>query len=114
MISSQIIVDVALNVNRIPENITWMATESTANTPQKATAMMINFWDPQDKAAMRIDLWTKEMMVNEMVDFYYQTMMGMADTFERSTNQDALATEMREFAHQFYKKFQEEQVKNNK
>lgn len=43
---------------------------------QKATAMCIAFWDKADKTALRIDLWTKEMMVDEMADFYYQMLMS--------------------------------------
>jgi hypothetical protein len=32
-----------------------------------------------EKAALRIDLWTKDMMVDEMADFFYQTLMTMAE-----------------------------------
>ena len=46
-------------------------------------------------------------MVDEMADFYFQTMMGMADSFQRSTGQTALVAEMKNFAQAFYKKFQE-------
>jgi hypothetical protein len=35
--------------------------------------MMLSFWDGSEKAALRIDLWTKDMMVDEMADFFYQT-----------------------------------------
>lgn len=111
MIESKITVDVLLDPNRVPQSISWAATESTANEPQKANAMMLNLWDGKDKTALRIDLWTKEMMVDEMADFYFQTMMGMADTFQRSTGQTELVNEMKAFAQQFYKKFQEIQMK---
>ena len=40
-----------------------------------------------------------------MADFYYQTMMTMADTFERATHQQELVGEMKDFATQFYNKF---------
>ena len=58
------------------------------------------------RAALRIDLWTKEMMVDEMADFYYQTMMTMADTFDRATHQQALVGEMKDFAKQFLQQVQ--------
>jgi gliding motility-associated protein GldC len=67
--------------------------------------MMLSLWDGEDKSAMRIDLWTKEMMVDEMADFYYQTLMGMADTFGRSTGQQDLVADMKNFAADFLKKF---------
>jgi hypothetical protein len=40
-----------------------------------------------------------------MADFYYQTMMTMADTFERATHQKELVGEMKDFAKGFYAKF---------
>jgi hypothetical protein len=45
------------------------------------------------------------MMVDEMADFYYQTMMTMADTFDRATHQTELVGEMKSFAKAFYTKF---------
>ena len=107
MKQSTITIGVELDENRIPEQIRWSATDSTAENMQDARAMMVSFWDAAEKAALRIDLWTKEMMVDEMVDFYYQTFMGMADSLQRSTGQDALVQEMKSFAQGFFKKFQE-------
>lgn len=98
----------------MPENISWSATESTMDASRTAKAMILGFWDGAEKTALRIDLWTKEMMVDEMTDFFYQTMMSMADTYHRATRSDALVAEMKNFAQTFYKKFQEEQLKNNK
>ena len=114
MDSSKITIDVLLDPQKVPQQINWSATDSTADEPQKARAMMVNFWDPQDKAALRIDLWTKEMMVDEMADFYFQTFMGMADTFQRSTGQTALVNDLKNFAQEFYKKFQASQITENK
>jgi cell division FtsZ-interacting protein ZapD len=54
------------------------------------------------------------MMVDEMADFYYQTMMSMADTYERATRQTELVKDMKRFAQEFYSKFQEIQMKENK
>ena len=73
MVQSNISIDVELDEERIPSNIQWQATESTANKPQQAKAMMLSFWDGADKSALRIDLWTQKMMVDEMADFYYAT-----------------------------------------
>jgi hypothetical protein len=54
------------------------------------------------------------MMVDEMADFYYQTLMGMADTFIRATQDQELANEMKDFAKSFYKKFRDSQIQKNK
>ncbi|MBD0331185.1 MAG: gliding motility protein GldC [Chitinophagaceae bacterium] len=112
MTRSSIIIDVDLNNNRVPENIEWRATESTVDTPQKAKAMMMAFWNGEEKTALRIDLWTQKMMIDEMADFYYQTLMTMADTFEKATRQKELTEDMKTFAKQFFYKFQQQQLKD--
>ena len=107
-------IDVELDENRIPLNIEWNATEGTSGNAQKAKAVMLSLWDGEEKTALRIDLWTQKMMVDEMTDFYYQTFMTMADTYLRATRQQELVDEMKKFAKDFYKKFQEIQQKENK
>jgi len=111
---STITIDVELDKDKVPKHISWKASDSTADTGQQSKAMMLSFWDGADKAAMRIDLWTKEMMVDEMADFYYQTIMTMADTFNRATKNTELVKDMKDFAGNFYKKFREQQQKENK
>ncbi len=94
-----------LDPNKIPQQILWEASDSTAAMKQKAKAMCLAFWDPEDKSALRIDLWTKDMMVDEMGDFFFQMLTTMADTFKRATNQDSLSDEMKAFAKNFVEKF---------
>lgn len=100
--------------NRVPDSILWSATDTSAENAQRAKAMMISFWDGAEKAALRIDLWTKDMMVDEMADFFYQTMMTMADTYGRATKYNEQVDEMKTFAKNFYEKFRERQLKDNK
>ena len=114
MNQSTIKIDVLLDPNRVPEQINWQASDSTAEHIQKAKAMCIAFWDGADKTAMRIDLWTKDMMVDEMADFYYQMLMTMADTFKRATQQEEISDDMKKFAKQFFEKFRATQLKEQK
>ena len=111
MQKSTITIDIILDPNKIPEQINWQATDSTADMKQKAKAMCLAFWDGADKIALRIDLWTKDMMVDEMGDFYYQMLMTMADTFNRATKQEGLSDEMKTFAKEFIEKFREWQFR---
>jgi len=111
MQKSTITIDVILDPNKIPEQINWEASDSTADMKQRSKAMCLAFWDAADKSAMRIDLWTKDMMVDEMGDFYYQMFMSMADTFKRATKQEALSEEIKTFAKGFINKFREELLK---
>jgi gliding motility-associated protein GldC len=114
MKKSSINIDVVLDDARVPEQITWNASDTTAEAINKAKAMMISFWDSADKTALRIDLWTKDMMVDEMADFYYQTFMTMAETFQRATQDAELVNDMKTFAKNFYAKFRDHQLKDNK
>jgi gliding motility-associated protein GldC len=114
MNKSTIKIDVVLDDNRVPEAIAWSASDTTIENSQKAKAFMLALWDGAEKTALRIDLWTKEMMVDEMADFFYQTMMTMADTYGRATNHPEMVDEMKKFAKEFYHKFQEKQLKENK
>src|SRR6478735_11702078 len=114
MEQSTITIDVQLDPDKVPQLISWKASASSAEEAQIAKAMMISFWDGTDKSALRIDLWTKDMMVDEMADFFYQTMMTMADTYGRATKQDETVDEMKKFAKNFYNKFREQQLKESK
>jgi gliding motility-associated protein GldC len=114
MQNSTITIDVQLDHQKVPQQISWRASDSTADRAQRAKAMMVSFWDGVDKTALRIDLWTKDMMVDEMADFFYQTITTMGDTYERATQNKELAVEMKNFAKDFYKKFRDSQLKTNK
>jgi gliding motility-associated protein GldC len=114
MNKSTITIDVMMDENRVPASIAWNATDTGAENAQKAKAMMVSFWDGAEKAALRIDLWTKEMMVDEMADFFYQTLMTMADTYGRATQYHEQVEEMKKFAIQFYEKFRAKQMKESK
>ena len=111
MNQSTIKIDVLLDPNKVPEQINWSATDSSAEMMQRAKAMCIAFWDGADKTAMRIDLWTKDMMVDEMGDFYYQMLMSLADTFKRATKQEEMSNDMKKFAKEFFDKFKAIQLK---
>lgn len=113
MHQSNINVQISLDEQKIPQQIQWSASDSSAEESQAARAMMLTFWDPSDKTALRIDLWTKEMMVDEMADFFYQNIMGMGDTYMRATQDKALSDEFKNFAKSFLVKFKESQLKQN-
>jgi gliding motility-associated protein GldC len=114
MQKSTITIDIVLDDNKIPEQISWNASNSSAENKQFAKSVMLALWDGAEKTALRIDLWTKDMMVDEMSDFFYQTFMGMADTYGRATNNDEMVNDMKNFAKSFYDKFRDQQLKENK
>jgi gliding motility-associated protein GldC len=114
MTESSIHIDVALDDQKMPENIRWSAPDSAPENTRKAKAFLLSLWDGSEKTALRIDLWTKDMMVDEMEDFFYQTLITMADTYQRATRHDDLAADMKSFARSFFQKSRAKQAKENK
>ncbi len=95
-------ITVNLDDNLIPEKIRWNSSDSKQS--KEAKAFLLSLWDGKDKETMHIDLWTKEMTVEEMSKFFFQTYITMAETFERATSEDQMAHAMRDFAEFFGEK----------
>lgn len=114
MIENSIHIQVQLDENKMPAEISWSAPDNSPENTRKAKAFLLSLWDGFDKSALRIDLWTKDMMVDEMEDFFYQTLMTMADTYKRATRHEDLAAEMKNFAKNFYQKSRAKQLNDNK
>jgi gliding motility-associated protein GldC len=104
---STITIDVLMDKSNHPNSIEWTATDSAVKEAQQAKAMMLAFWDANKKSALHIDLWTKEMMVDEMAEFYYQMMSTMADTFSRATSHKEFVAHMKNSATEFRKQYVE-------
>ncbi len=114
MYNSKITIDVSRDENKMVNRIDWNATDSSMEDAQTAKALMLSFWDNAEKTALRIDLWTKDMMVDEMTDFFYQTFITMADTYSRATRYQELSNDMKLFAKGFMKKFRDLQAEEAK
>lgn len=102
MKTSEIKFTVSLDENNLPEKIDWSATD--ANEHSSSKAVMIALWDAKENNTLRIDLWTKDMMVDEMKQFYHQCLLSMADTFDRATGEAEAAKDLRNFAQHFGEK----------
>ncbi|MCB0772232.1 MAG: gliding motility protein GldC [Flavobacteriales bacterium] len=99
MKESDIIIRVHTDANHVPEHIEWKAQDGDQQGVSKA--MLMSFWDAQELNTLRIDLWTKEMTIEEMKAFFHQNILTLADTFERATNENKMAAQMRDFADYF-------------
>lgn len=102
---STITINVQMDAKNHPDSIAWTATDSSVKDAQQAKAMMLAFWDANKKSALHIDLWTREMMVDEMAEFYYQMMTTMADTFSRATSHTEFVAQMKNSASEFKKNY---------
>ncbi len=101
--TSEIKFEIQLDDNKVPERMSWNASDGGV-TDEEAKAVMMSVWDPKSKETLKIDLWSKDMLLDEMKIFYHQTLMGMADSFERATNDKEVAQGMRMFAEDFAKR----------
>lgn len=104
-ITSEIKFVVELDENRVPDKLTWTAQDGGVEL-EEAKAMLLSIWDSNAKETLRIDLWTKDMPVDEMKIFFHQTLVAMADTFERATQDEKMASTMRDFTNYFAEKLE--------
>ncbi len=96
---------VELDENRVPEKLAWTAQDGGVEL-EEAKAMLLSVWDSKTKETLRIDLWTKDMPVDEMKIFFHQTLVAMADAFERATQDEKMASTMRDFTEYFAEKLE--------
>jgi gliding motility-associated protein GldC len=101
--NSDININVKLDENNVPVEMKWSASEAGVND-QQCKAMMLALWDEMESNTLRIDLWTKDMSVEDMKKFFHQTLLTMADTFERATGEDKICGDMRDFCMYFAEK----------
>ena len=96
--------DIKLTVYRNEQaidRIEWQADDAPDSSLQESKAMILALWDADARQSLRIDLWTKDMTVQDMNDFFYQTLLTMADTYQNATNNKNLMSEIKIFAREF-------------
>ncbi len=98
---SEINVKVGLDEKNVPVEMKWQATDSPYKDGQDCKAMMLAIWDEAAKRSLRIDLWTKEMTIDEMQFFFFETLMTMSGTYLRATNDKEMSEKMKLFARDF-------------
>lgn len=101
MKKSDIVISVELDERNHPEKIQWKAEGSGMQGMNPCKSIMLSIFDKADSGTLRIDLWTKEMRVDEMQQFIYETMQSMANTYQNATNDKEAADKLRAMATQF-------------
>lgn len=102
---SDISIKIGLNANNLPLEMHWTAKDGgMENTPAKA--LLLSLWSPEENNTMKIDLWTKDMSVEEMKQFFHQTLLTMADTFERATGETLICEDLRDYCYHFAEKME--------
>jgi gliding motility-associated protein GldC len=103
--TSEIKVNVGMNENNVPMRMLWSATDGDVEN-REARAMLLSVWDPNDKNTLKIDLWTDEMSIEEMKQFFHQTLLTMSDTFEKATGETKICEDLRDYCHHFATKME--------
>ena len=104
-ITSKIELNVELDENRVPERLNWSAQDGGVNN-EETKAIMLSVWDSNAQETLKIDLWTKDMPVDEMKQFFHQTLVTMSDTFMRATQDEKMTATMKEFCDYFAEKLE--------
>ena len=104
-ITSKIELNVELDENRVPEKLNWSAQDGGVNN-EEAKAIMLSVWDSKAQETLKIDLWTKDMPVDEMKQFFHQTLVTMSDTFLRATQDEKMTATMKDFCDYFAEKLE--------
>ena len=100
---SEIKFKVELDENKVPEKLTWDAQDGGIEQ-EDTKAVLISVWDPINKETLKMDLWTKDMPLDDMQQFFHQTLLSMSDTFMRATNDEKMTATMRDFCEYFAEK----------
>jgi gliding motility-associated protein GldC len=98
--TSEILIKVGVNDNNVPVKMNWSATDGNVDNAA-AQAVLLSLWDPKDKNTMKIDLWTKDMSIEEMKQFFHQTLLTLSDSFERATGEHNICNDLRDYCYHF-------------
>jgi len=97
---------VDLDDNNVPQNITWQSTDSENQEELPVKSFMLALWDHNYKNTLRIDLWTKDMPVDEMKKFFFETLQTMGDSFLRATGEKNIVEDLRDYCAHFAEKME--------
>ena len=97
---SEIKVEIDLDENNLPAKMNWTAKDGGVEN-QEASALFLSLWDPKEKNTMKIDLWVKDLSVEEMKQFFHQSLLTMADTFEKATGETNICEDLRDYCYHF-------------
>ena len=97
---SEIQIKVDLDENSHPEKIVWKSTDIDTNE-KECKSFLLSLWDGNDQNTLKIDLWTKEMRIDEMDRFFYQSFITLAETYANATGNQKGSQDIKEFANAF-------------
>ena len=97
-------IDVLMDENLIPEDLQWNSPQGKGQSEKASQSALIYLWNAQKNETFSLDLWTKKMSIEEMNKMMFQTIMTLANSYEKATSEDQLANAMRDFGEFFGEK----------
>ncbi|MEO6131437.1 MAG: gliding motility protein GldC [Saprospiraceae bacterium] len=104
MASSEIIVRIHLDANKVPESIEWQASDTDQKHPAESKSVFLSLLDKDTLDTSTLFLWTKECQVAEMDRNVFYALGSMTDGYFNATQNTELANEMRKFVQYFGEK----------
>ena len=101
MKTAEIKLTINLDDNNVPETIMWESTDAKTKEALPVKSIMLALWDNNYKNTLRIDLWTKDMPVDDMKRFFYETLQTMGDSFLRATGEKNIVEDLRDYCAHF-------------
>lgn len=101
MKKAEIKLTIDMDENNVPDSIMWESTDSQTKEALPVKSMMLALWDHNYKNTLRIDLWTKDMPVDDMKRFFYETLQTMGDSFLRATGEKNIVEDLRDYCAHF-------------
>ena len=93
---------VELDENKIPEKLIWSAPDGGVND-KISKAIFLSIWDHENKESLSIDLWTKKMPLNEMDEFFYQSILTIGEAYYRATENKKIKGALKKFSESIEK-----------
>jgi len=112
MKKSNISIDVLLDKQNVPEQISWSASDIGGKL-NSSKAINIAVWDHEARETLKMDLWTKDMPADEMKIFYVDTIGSMAESLKHATGDAKLAQILATAAKQMMQYIEENFKKDN-
>lgn len=91
---------VTLDENKIPEKILWSAPDGHVEN-EPAQAILLSLWNATSQETSKIDLWVKEMPVDQMQQFFYQTLLLLSETYYKATTDEQMTEALRDYCKYF-------------
>lgn len=96
-------IHIHLDEKNIPEKIFWDSKDGNIFN-KTCKAFILSIWNNNREETSTIELWIKNMPVEEINKFFYQTFFSIGNAYERATSNKIISQEIKNFGDKFFQK----------